>query len=218
VIGLIGAIGAGKSLAAQALARRGGFVLDADAVGHALLRQRPIRDRIVAHFGTSILTPAESPEDAPVIDRRALAAIVFADPRARRDLEAIVHPWMRRTFTKAIARTVRRQQAQAVILDAAILLEAGWDDLCDVVVFVDAPRSQRIARLASQRGWSEETLQARERAQWPPEEKRRQAAFVLCNDAEPSQLDEEVARFWEALRPPRRRPRGGTPSGRTCPR
>jgi dephospho-CoA kinase len=202
VLGLIGGIGAGKSLAASALTERGGFVLDADAVGHALLRQKPVRDQVVARFGTAIVAPRATPDGPPEIDRRALGALVFANPAALRALEAIVHPWMRRTFVKAIARSARQRRARAVVLDAAILLEAGWDALCDVVVFVDAPREQRVTRLAAQRGWTEEDLAVRERAQWPLEKKRQRADAVLVSGADPLQLQAELDRFWTALRPP----------------
>ena len=142
VIGLIGGIGGGKSLAAAALARRGAFVLDADAVGHALLDQTPVRERVVERFGTGVLAPSTDPDEPPHIDRRALGEIVFAQPSALCDLETILHPIMRRTFERAIARTVRRGKARGVVLDAAILLEAEWDSLCDRVVFIDAPRDR----------------------------------------------------------------------------
>ena len=76
----------------------------------------------------------------------------------------------------------------AVVLDAAILLEAGWDDLCDRIVFVDAPRLERLRRVAETRGWSEETFEARERAQWPSDEKRRRADWIITNDSGPDRL------------------------------
>ena len=60
----------------------------------------------------------------------------------------------------------------AIVLDAAVLLEAGWDDLCDRVVFVEAPRAERLRRVSASRGWSAEALTARERSQWPAEAKR----------------------------------------------
>src|SRR4051794_41535325 len=109
VLGLIGGIGGGKSRVAAMLAEEGAFVIDADAVGHALLDQRPVRDLVVARFGPQILAPsADDGADAlpspPVIDRRTLGAIVFNQPAALRQLEAILHPRMRRTFERAIAR------------------------------------------------------------------------------------------------------------------
>lgn len=205
VIGLIGGIGSGKSRVAALLAEAGAFVIDADAVGHALLAQRPVRDLVVSRFGPQVLAPAgTSPEDdgPPPIDRRALGALVFARPEALRQLEAILHPRMRRTFERAIARTIRRGQARAVVLDAAILLEAGWDALCDRVVFVEAPRDHRLARLAAARGWDDATLRAREAAQWPLDRKRDLAGAVVLNDSDPESLRERVRGLAAVLLPP----------------
>ena len=196
VLGLIGEIGAGKSRAAERLARLGAAVIDADAVGHAVLRRRAVRDELAARFGAGILDPSGP------IDRRALGAIVFADPEARRDLEAIVHPRMRRLFERAIDRAARRGEAKAVVLDAAILLEAGWDVLCDRIIFVAAPRDQRLARLAEQRGWTETVLQARERAQWPSDRKRARADAIVANDAGIDRLAEQIAQLWPRLLSP----------------
>lgn len=198
VIGIIGGIGAGKSLAAQAFARRGALVLDADAIGHRLLEQPPSRQRVLDRFGPEILT-ATGPGDAeapPPIDRRALAARVFDDPAALRDLEAILHPRMRSTFEKAIARAARKGQHTAVVLDAAVLLEAGWDDLSDLIVFVDAPRDLRLARLASARGWTAEMLAQREAAQLPLDLKRQRADVVIANRGEPDRVDAAVGQLW----------------------
>lgn len=232
VVGLVGGIGAGKSAVAEALARRGAFVLDADRVGHALLDQRPARDRIVRRFGPEILAPLPEPtvedtagppseddtnvradadtvtdtnEDSPntakrpprpSIDRRALGEIVFADSSARRDLEAILHPRMRATFERAIDRTIRRGGFKAIVLDAAVLFEAHWEDLCDLVLFVDAPTSQRLARVQASRGWSAADLAAREAAQLPLDVKQKQADVVLINDSTPEALDERVGQLW----------------------
>lgn len=206
VLGLIGPIGAGKSWVAAELAAQGAQVLDADAVGHALLEQRPARDLVVDRFGPAILdrsaptgTEEGSTSAPPRIDRRALGGLVFNDPAALRGLEAILHPRMRRTFERAIARAQRGERVRAVVLDAAILLEAGWNDLCDLVVFVDAPRDQRLARVVEQRGWSAEQLEARERAQWSADRKRERADVVLTNDqdSDPNPLRAEIdARLW----------------------
>jgi len=198
VVGLTGGVGGGKSEVAAILAERGSAVIDADSVGHDLLDDPRVRARIVARFGDGVLARAgPEPAMAPPIDRLALGAIVFADPEGRRALEAIVHPLMRARFLEAIQHEMQagRNQARSVVLDAAILLEAGWDDLCDLVVFVDAPRSERMGRAARQRGWSAETFLARERAQWPCEEKRRRAALVIVNDAGVDSLRRELARL-----------------------
>jgi len=204
VIGLTGGVGGGKSEVAAILAERGSAVVDADSVGHELLDDPGVRGRIVARFGAGVLARAGcEPVAAPGIDRRALGAIVFADPEARRALEAIVHPLMRARFMAAIRREMQsgRDQARSVVLDAAILFEAGWDDLCDLVVFVAAPRAERMRRAARQRGWSAETFLARERAQWSCDDKRRRAALVIANDAGVDSLRREVARLEILLAP-----------------
>ncbi|SIN86473.1 dephospho-CoA kinase [Singulisphaera sp. GP187] len=197
VIGIIGEIGGGKSQVAAFMAERGALVLDADAVGHSLLNQRPVREQVLDRFGPAILAPATDPESEPLIDRGILGSLVFAQPALLGDLETILHPRMQVTFEKAIARAQRQGKVSAVVIDAAILLEAGWDSLCDTVLYVDAPRPQRLTRLVETRGWTEEKLVLRERAQSAPEEKRRQADLVFVNDGSLDRLKEEVNRFWD---------------------
>ncbi len=207
VIGLIGGIGSGKSAVAGHLGRLGAFVLDADAIGHVFLEQSPGRDRVLERFGEEILEPFGEFGIRREIDRRALGALVFQSPGALRDLEAILHPLMRKTFEKAIARESRRGRVPLVALDAAILYEAGWDTLCDSVVFVDASPKTRLARLEASRGWTPDVLDAREKVQGPLEEKRRQADHRIMNDGTPDELAASVEAFWPTLksRPGRRR-------------
>ena len=203
VIGLIGGIGSGKSSVANLMASSGAAVIDADAVGHELLGDAEIRAAIVDHFGDVVLERPDSDTGPnPRIDRRALGKIVFADPAARLALEAILHPLMRARFIEDIESLVSRDSVGLVVLDAAILLEAGWDDLCDRVVFVDAPDSERLKRVKETRGWSEEMLVARERSQWPQNEKRTRADEVLQNDTSREQLSREVERLLSQLLAP----------------
>ncbi len=199
VIGLIGGIGAGKSAATRCFERLGAIALDADSIGHTLLDQSPSRDRVLERFGEAVLGPFTAEGERRPIDRRALGAIVFADPAALRALEAILHPAMRLTFDKAIRRQARLGRAPALVLDAAILYEAGWDTLCDVVVYVDAPDDVRLARLQESRAWTAETLAVREDAQGPAEEKRRQADHVIANGGTPEELEAAVRALWPRL-------------------
>lgn len=183
---------------AALLKQCGAVVIDADAVGHELLKDARIGRQIVERFGSGVLAGAGGePDQAPTIDRKALGAIVFSDPAARRDLEGILHPGMRAWFRAVIERerSMRARGGSMVVLDAAILLEAGWDDLCDLIVFVDAPREERMRRLQEQRGWSSEKLEAREEAQWPADLKRSRADLVINNDAGVESLRREVERI-----------------------
>ncbi|WP_165220309.1 dephospho-CoA kinase [Aquisphaera insulae] len=186
VIGLIGAIGGGKSTVAAMLLDRGAAVIDADAVGHRVLDLPAIRARLRDRFGLEVIG-----EDGRV-DRGVLGRIVFADEGARRDLEAIVHPEMRRDFERTIAEQGAGGRVLAVILDAAILLEAGWDVLCDRIVFVDAPWETRLERVSRNRGWTADMLRAREAAQWPLADKRARADRILTNDRGRAELERAV--------------------------
>jgi dephospho-CoA kinase len=200
VIGLIGGIGGGKSAAAALLAGRGAIVIDADAVGHEVLQRPEVQERLVARFGSGVIAAHDlGAEFGRKIDRRALGKIVFADESARRDLEAIVHPVMIEDFKRTIAESQLGGSASVVALDAAVLLEAGWDGICDLVVFVDAPRAKRLARVERTRGWSRADLEAREAAQQPCDLKRGRADYVLPNVAGPDELALEVDRFHEWL-------------------
>ena len=204
VIGLIGGIGAGKSQVAARMAEIGGFVIDADTVGHSLLNQRPVRDQVLSQFGSAILAP-EVEGEPQMIDRRALASIVFESTEARKTLESLMHPAMRRTFEKAISRTQRRGGVKAVILDAAILFEAEWDDLCDRFVFVDSPRELRLARVMETRGWNEETFASREATQIAIDRKRAVADMVVVNDGDLVALRSAIGGCWnDLLRAPKR--------------
>jgi dephospho-CoA kinase len=206
VIGLVGGIGAGKSAAAEQFATLGAFVIDADKVGHALLDQRPVREQLVQRFGTAILSTTlnENEEEGETlrVDRRLLGSVVFKDPDALKALEAILHPIMRRTFEKAIDRAARKAEAKAVVIDAALLYEAGWNNLCDFVIFLDAPFELRAARVAAARGWNESVLTEREQVQWPLSKKKARADLVLLNDGAPDELGPKVALAFAALRPP----------------
>ena len=199
VIGLVGAIGAGKSTVGRLLARRGGYVIDADALGHAALHQPEIVSALVNRWGERIRKPDGS------LDRREIGRIVFADPAQRNALEATVFPYIGERTRREIAAAQANPEVAFVVLDAAVLLEAGWAEMVDRIVYVDAPREVRVTRLAARSGWSEGELIAREAAQWPAEVKKARADAVLVNDADPDALREQVdlvlAR-WEISRRP----------------
>src|ERR1043166_3282500 len=185
VIGVVGGIGRGKSLVAAEFARHGGVIIAGDQLGHEALRQPDIKAKIVERWGEGVLDAADE------VDRRKLAAIVFADRGELSALESITHPYIGERIRQEIANAVARPNVHLIVLDAALLLEAGWHDVCSFVVFVDAPRDVRLERLR-QRGWSAGDVEARERAQMPLAEKRRRADAVIENAAGPEQVAAEV--------------------------
>lgn len=191
VIGLIGGIGAGKSTAARCFAARGGFVIDADGLGHEALRQPEVVRRVVELWGEGVRRPDGS------LDRRAIAAIVFPDPAQRAALEGLLFPLIGARCLEEIRRASANPEVRFVVLDAAVLLEAGWNANVDHVVYVDAPRELRITRLASRSGWTDAELAAREASQWPADVKKARADAVIVNDAGPEELQVQVDRFLE---------------------
>ena len=192
VIGLIGGIGAGKSTAARLFAACGGKVIDADALGHEALRQPAIIERVVRRWGEGVRKPDGS------LDRRAIGRIVFANAAERNALEALVFPYIEERSRAEIARGQADPAVRFIVVDAAVLLEAGWNKEADRVVYVDAPREERLARLASRSGWTAEDLAAREAAQWPEEVKKSRTDAVIRNDAGLDRMQRQVEHLLEA--------------------
>ncbi len=188
VLGILGGIGSGKSLVAAEFAKRGGKLIAGDPLGHAALRQPDIRAKVAERW-PQVIGP-----DGEVV-RRKLGAIVFADPAERRALEAFVHPYIGRRMAEEVAAARADPNVAVIVVDAAVLLEAGWDRHCDRMVFVDVPRETRLRRLKEQRGWNEKEVEAREAAQLNLNEKRSRADAVLDNSGSP----EETARKAEDL-------------------
>jgi dephospho-CoA kinase len=193
-IGLIGGVASGKSRVARILADLGAGVLDADRTGHAILAEdADVQGALRQRWGNAVIAADGS------VDRAAVGKRVFAiNSQGEEDrlfLEGLVHPCIRRRLEAERDRFVAEDRA-AIVLDAPLLLEAGWGKtLCDVVLFVDAPVEIRLAR-ARQRGWSEADFTRREAAQWPVEEKRRHADFVIKNEGSEAELRQAVDQFW----------------------
>jgi dephospho-CoA kinase len=214
VVGLIGGIGSGKSQVAEEFARHGARVVSGDAAGHQALKQLQIKEQIVRRWGPEIL------DDNGEVQRRKLGAVVFADPAQRKELEEIVHPWIKERIRAEVEAARRDPGVPLVVLDAAVMLEAGWHGVCDRLVYVDAPREARLRRVAGQRGWSAQEAEAREGAQMPLTDKAARADHVLDNSASLEHLGRQVRELllqWGLLTsgaaPEGPTPRAGRPAG-----
>lgn len=178
VVGLTGGIATGKSTFAAALRARGVPVVDADALAREVVRAgSPALGEIVAAFGEGVLDPQGA------LDRKKLGAIVFADPEARRRLEAITHPAIRRGMLDATARLAAAGH-DLVFYDAPLLFEVGLEGALDAVAVVWAPRDVQLARVVRRDGITLAEADARLAAQLPIDEKALRADFVVENAGE----------------------------------
>jgi dephospho-CoA kinase len=201
VIGLCGGVGAGKSAVARAFARAGAFVSDSDVAAREVLGRADVRDRLVEWWGGS--GPGSILDDQGRVDRAKVADRVFGDATERARLEGLVHPLIHAQRRVQMAEA-RAQGRRVFVIDAPLLLEAGVDKICDEVVFVDAPRAVRLARVKASRGWSEHELDRREAAQWPLDRKRAASGYVITSggtgdrQGEGDELDGQVAAVLES--------------------
>ncbi|MEM8946486.1 MAG: dephospho-CoA kinase [Planctomycetota bacterium] len=192
IIGLTGGIASGKSAVAAELARLGAVVLDADRAAHETLDFPEVQAELVERWGNSIVRSQGQ------VDRAKVAQIVFGDHENASDelrfLEKTLHPRIRLQFENRIAE-VTDDGAVAAVIDAPLLLEAGWNSLCDYVLFVDSSRELRLAR-AIRRNWTEAEFSKREGCQMPIEEKRLLSSHVLANLGSLEELRNQVRTFW----------------------
>lgn len=190
VIGLTGGIGAGKSEAASILAEFGAVVIDADAEGHRAYARGSIGwRRLVEIFSSGILN------DDQEIDRARLGELVFANPQALAWLNAAIHPLIRQQVAQAIEQH-RRNGEHVVVIDAALLYQAKWDDLADEVWAVSAPPAVVLERL-QKRGMRPEDVRRRSEAQHDAEAALGRADVIIENDGTPEDLRERVRQLWE---------------------
>ncbi|MEQ9617200.1 MAG: dephospho-CoA kinase [Phycisphaerales bacterium] len=185
VLGIAGGIGAGKSTVARVFEAHGVPVFDADANAKAHLNDDAVQKQLRERFGDGVI-------DADgLADRSALASIVFADRAKLKALESILHPLVL-ADQRAFIEAARANGTPTVMIDAPLLFEAGFDAHCHAIVFVEADRATRLARVTASRGWSEEDFDAREAAQWPLERKRAGAAHIVENSLDSAALDAQV--------------------------
>ncbi len=186
IIGLTGGIGAGKSAVARVLGELGCFVVNSDDLAREALCDPAVHKTLVQWWGEGILAPDRR------IDRLSVARIVFVRPAERERLESLVHPWIEKRRL-AMFRTAP-DEAPALVIDAPLLIEAGVDRQCDAVIFVEADRTRRLARLAEKRGWSEQEMNQREESQLPLDAKRIRADYVIVNNGDLRSLTGQVRR------------------------
>lgn len=190
-VGLTGGIGSGKSTVAAMLVAKGAFLVDADVLARKVVEPGTIGLRkVVERFGAGVVLSDGS------MDRRALAGLVFDDPAALSDLNAIVHPLVSEAMLQQVASHAGTDDV--VILDIPLLVEAGGPARygVDGVLVVDAPEDVALARLVRERGMTESEAEKRIAAQAPRVDRIREADFLIMNMGSFAELEEMAARAW----------------------
>jgi len=194
VIGLTGGIGSGKSKFAEFLAELGAVVITADQLGHKVLAPGTEGQReLVEAFGKKVLTTEGE------VDRKRLAEKVFGNRAAMEKLNHITHPRVFQLVRNQL-KEGRRKGTPVVVIEAPLLLEAGWLSAIDEVWVVTASEATVLSRLKKRGGLSESQMRARIRAQMPDSERRKQADVVINNEGSHDELKESARHLWERLK------------------
>jgi len=191
IIGLTGGIGSGKSTVSRFLAGMGASVIDADKVGHDVLRSPDIRREIVGVFGEQVLTRGE-------IDRSRLGEAVFGNAEALVRLNNITHPGIRRIVESRLGE-LRRQGVKVAVLEAPLLVEADWASAVDEVWVVVAPEDKVLEWLKKRSSLSEAESLARIRSQISSEERVKYADVVIDNNGSLEELKAKIQELWQHM-------------------
>ena len=190
IVGLTGGIGTGKTEVAKILRELGAEIISADEAAHEAYRSGTDGWReVVGEFGDGILGPDGE------VDRVSLGVIVFDDRRALDRLNAIVHPRAR----AAVEDRIRDSVAAVVVVEAALLVEAGWSSMVDQVWVTVAGEDQVVERVRRRDHLDEEAIRARARTQMPDSERLTHADAVILNTGTPIELRERVTSLWRDL-------------------
>jgi len=178
IIGIMGGIASGKSTVAAELGKLGCAVISADAIAHDLLTQEPVRDEIVRQLGREILQPSGQ------IDRARLAQIVFADAEKLCLLNKVLHPRVLARTEELIAKYKQRKHIRAIVLDMPLLVEVGWANRCDRLIFVRCDLAQRAHRARQTGLLDEQEIKIREKFQISLDKKAQLADNTIDNNSD----------------------------------
>ena len=194
IVGLTGSIACGKTTVANIFRNLGADVIDADLIGHQVLRDDPVvYKKVVSTFGKGIL------KDNGEIDRAKLSRIVFNSSDHLRMLNEIVHPPVIDRINDEIKQRISSSKCHIIILEIALLIETNMTHMVDSIVVVYADEDAQMKRL-SQRGLSSEDARKRISSQMSSYEKARFADFIVYNNNSLSNTTRQVNEIWQSLR------------------
>jgi dephospho-CoA kinase len=193
LIGIIGGIASGKSTVAAEFAKLGCAVIDADVIVHELLGEDKVRDELVQLFGPGILNTAGR------LDRKRLAGLVFADAQRVSALNKVIHPRVLQRTEQLIVQYSSDRHIKAIVLDMPLLVEVGWADRCDKVIFVECDRKRRVERARRKGLLDDREIEIRENSQISLDKKVRLADSIVDNNSDFSMLVRQIKTVFSDL-------------------
>jgi dephospho-CoA kinase len=193
VIGLTGGIGSGKTTVSGYLRELGAAIIDADLIGHRVLKDKQVKNELIASFGSCIL------DENGRIDRKELGDIVFGtEKEPLLLLNRLTHPRIQEVIEEEL-ESYRRRGVKIVIIEAPLLIEAGFASLVDQVWVTAAPEEVIIKRLKDKNGLSHSQITNRINSQLPSEKRNKYADIVIYTDVTLKELKEKVKCLWGNL-------------------
>ncbi len=193
LIGIIGGIASGKSTVAAEFEKLGCAVIDADVIVHELLREDRVRNEVVQLFGPGVLNARGE------LDRKRLATIVFADTRHLSALNKVVHPRVLQRTEELIAQYNKDSHTKAIVLDMPLLVEVGWADRCDRVIFVECDRRRRVERAGTKGLMDDREMEIRENSQISLDKKAGLADDIVDNNSDFSTLVRQIKEIFSEI-------------------
>jgi len=198
IVGLTGSIASGKSVVMNEFKKLGAKIIDADKIGHLLLNQEGIKNKILKNFGKDIL------KNDGTIDRKKLGKIVFADKKKISLLNQIMHPPIIVEVKKKLhifnQLPVTSHQSPVIILDAPLLFEAKINHLVDKIVLVYVSREVQLQRLQERNKLTRKEAEQRISCQWDIKKKIKFADFVIDNSKNFLSLQRQIKQIWNKLK------------------
>ncbi len=192
IIGILGGICSGKSTVAAEFAKVGCNVIDADKIAHELLEKKDIKEKIIRLFGGSIL------DSEGRINHKRLANKVFSDAHKLSSLNNIIHPLVLQRAEELIKQYKGQSQVKAIILDMPLLVEAGWANRCDSIIFVDCKKKIRLER-AKKMGFEEKEIKFRENFQISLDNKVSLADNIINNNSDFLALVRQIKKIFSKI-------------------
>jgi dephospho-CoA kinase len=196
IIGLTGGIATGKSTVVEMLRRKGALIIDADQLAREVVEPNQTAWReIVSWLGDSVLLPDQN------LDRAKIAELVFGDPQKLKTLNAIIHPRVGIRILELTREIEQANPGSVIVYDIPLLIEAGMQEMVDLILLVYAPRELQLKRLIERDKLTPGEAELRLVAQMPIDEKKRFAHRIIDNSGSLAETEKQVERFWSDLEP-----------------